>query len=231
MLGVKIGNKHTFDDWGLKWEDVTIAFPEAKTNYIEIVGRDGFLDLSEALTGDIQYNNRNITLTFNIENDFYKWQSMISNISNYVHGKIHKIIMDTDKGFYYYGRVSINTEKTNSVDGTLVLECNVEPYKYEITSSLEPWTWDDFSFLDGIIRDYKDLVVSGSLSLTIQARRKKRIPTFTTNSIMTVKFNNITYQLPIGSTQVLDIELIEGNNILTFTGNGIVSVDYRGGSL
>ena len=48
---------------------------------------------------------------------------------------------------------------------------------------------------------------------------------------MTVTFNSVAYELTVGSTQVLDIELVEGDNILTFTGNGIVSVDYRGGSL
>lgn len=231
MLGVQIGDKHTYDNWGLKWEEVNISFPDIKTNYIDIPGGDGLLDLSEALTGDIQYSNRTINLTFNIECNFFNWQSKISEISNYIHGKKLKITLDTDKGFYYYGRVSINTNKTNMVDGELVIQCNVEPYKYESLSSIETWTWDDFNFTSSIIRDYKDLVVSGSLALTVQGRRKKIVPIFISNSIMTVTFNGVDYELPIGSTQVLDIELVEGDNILTFTGTGIISVDYRGGSL
>ena len=231
MLGVQIGDKHTYTDWGLKWENINISFPDIKTNYIDIPGGDGLLDLTESLTGDIQYSNRIINLTFNIECNFFNWQSKISEISNYIHGKKLKITLDTDKGFYYYGRVSINTNKTNMVDGELVIQCNVEPYKYESLSSIETWTWDDFNFTSSIIRDYKDLVVSGTLALTIQGRRKKIVPVFITDSVMTVTFNSVAYELTVGSTQVLDIELVEGDNILTFTGNGIVSVDYRGGSL
>jgi hypothetical protein len=231
MLGVKIGDKHTYNDWGLKWEDINISFPTAKTNYIDIPGADGQLDLSEALTGDIKYDNRKIKLTFNLNSDYNKWNSIISEISNYLHGRKLKIISDLDVGFYYYGRLEIDVDKTNIVYGEVVINADVGPYKYELYSSLENWLWNTFNFEGGIIREYKDLVVKDTLVLNIAGRRKKIIPTFITNSIMAVKFNNVTYELPVGSTQVLDIELVEGDNILTFTGNGTVSIDYRGGSL
>lgn len=37
--------------------------------------------------------------------------------------------------------------------------------------------------------------------------------------------------LPAGETTVYDIRLQEGDNYVTFTGNGTVKISYRGGSL
>jgi hypothetical protein len=48
---------------------------------------------------------------------------------------------------------------------------------------------------------------------------------------MQVTYNGITYDLPKGKSKVFDIWLGMGDNILIFTGNGTVSIDYRGGSL
>ena len=53
--GVTIGDKHTFKDWGLICTKIEISDPERKTYYVSIPGRDGDLDLSEALSGEIQY--------------------------------------------------------------------------------------------------------------------------------------------------------------------------------
>ncbi len=230
MIGATIGTKHT-DTWGLRLKQINISMPAAKTMTIDIPGADGILDLSEVLTGDVKYGNRNIELVFDIVNDYYNFPSISSEIANYIHGKKLKLVLDTDKGFYYFGRFSIDNKKSDFRIGEIVISGDVEPYKHEVLSSIEEWMWDDFNFTSSIIRDYKDLVVSGSLALTIQGRRKKVVPTFITNAIMTVTFNGVNYELPIGSTQVLEIELVEGDNILTFTGTGIISVDYRGGSL
>ena len=48
---------------------------------------------------------------------------------------------------------------------------------------------------------------------------------------MSVKLNNKTYNLNVGENIMYDMPLKEGYNILIFTGNGTVSIDYRGGSL
>lgn len=230
MIGATIGTKHT-DTWGLKLKQINISMPKAKTMTIDIPGADGTLDISEVLTSDIKFDNRNIELVFDIVNDYYNFPSISSKISNYIHGKKLKLVFDTDKGFYYFGRFEVDHNKSDFRIGEIIIKGDVEPYKCEKYSSLEEWIWDDFNFTSSIIRDYKDLTVNGLLELIIPGRRKKIVPTFTTDSLMSVIFNNVTYQLPTGSTQVLDIELVDGDNLLTFTGNGIVSVDYRGGSL
>ena len=117
------------------------------------------------------------------------------------------------------------------VNSTIVIKATVEPYKNERFSSLEAWEWDTFNFETGIIRDYADIVVDGSYNLAIEGTRKQVVPTFITTGEVSVEFNGKTYNLPAGTSRILNIVIVEGENILKFKGNGVVSVEYRGGRL
>lgn len=232
-LGVTIGEKHTLKDWNLGWTAITLGFPEAKTYEQDVPGADGTLDITEAVTGgDVKYKNRNISLEFETQDeDFFEWATCISEIANYLVGKKMKIILDNDPNFYYIGRLAIDVEKTDRVNGKIVISGDVNPYKYELYSSLEDWVWDDFDFETGIIREYKDIKVYGEYQLCIPGRRKRIIPVIKCDSTMEVIYNGASYTLQKGKSKIFDIWLTENENILTFKGNGVVSVDYRGGSL
>lgn len=232
-LGVTIGEKHTLKDWNLGWTAITLGFPEAKTYEQDVPGADGTLDITEAVTGgDVKYKNRSLSLEFETpDEDFFEWGPIISDIANYLIGKKMKIILDTDPSFYYVGRLTIDVEKTDRINGKLVMSGEVDPYKYEVCSSLEDWKWDTFNFETDIIREYKDIKVSREYELHIPGRRKRIIPTIECDSTMEVTYNGISYTLQKGKSKVFDIWLTEGENVLTFKGNGTISVDYRGGSL
>ncbi len=237
MLGVTFEcmdgafSHHTFKDWDLKWYDIQLGFPEAKTHFIDVPGADGVIDLTQALTEDVKYKNRPISLSFDYLGDFYNWQVKVSKIANLLHGQQIKIILDIDKSHYYLGRISLDTKKSNIAQGDIVLSGNVDPYKYELISSIEDWLWDPFNFETDVIRNYKDLVVSGTLQLTVVGSRMPHIPTFICSQPLTLTFKGVTYDLPVGTSKVLDVVIREGDNELVFKGNGTVSVDYRGGSL
>ena len=169
MLGatIEINNvkKHTYNDWNLKWVKVEISSPVPRKNYIDVPGMDGKLDLSESLTGEINYENRKIKLIFEVEGNYEKWSTISSEIMNFLHCRQAKIIIDTDKCFYYVGRFELTSTKEDYLYGELILSGDVEPYKYEVTSSLEDWLWNDFNFENGIIREYKDLQVVNKLKV------------------------------------------------------------------
>ena len=59
FTGVLIDDEHTLRDWGaiITNSDV-IGMPEPNTVLLEVPGRSGRLDLSEVLTGDVTYSNR-----------------------------------------------------------------------------------------------------------------------------------------------------------------------------
>lgn len=235
MLGVTIEvngvSKHTYNDWNLKWTEVEISSPSAKTYVIEVPGTDGVLDLTESLLDDVKYKNRTIKLVFEVEGDYINWQKFYSDYLNFCHGQKVKIILDTDLSFYWLGRINLTSNKDDYRYGEVEIEIDVEPYKYEINSSLEDWLWDPFSFETGVIREYKDLVVNGTLWVTISGLRKVQNLKVTSSAAMTVTFENKDYTVPKGTSELLEVRLIQGENYLLFTGNGIISIDYRGGSL
>lgn len=236
VYGVTFGEKHSFNDWRLLLsERPNISPPEVKTDYIDIPGGDGSLDFTESLSGDVKYKTRLLECTFVTLKTRKKWTDLYSEIMDCLHGQKMKIILDEDPGFYYIGRVSVNEWKSSEKYSTIVVDAEVDPYKYERFSSLEEWEWDSFNFENGIIRDYKDLEVNGSLSITIEGRRKRIIPEITVSSSdgsgMQVEFEGNTYALEDGTTRILNISIKEGANTLNFTGNGTVSIDYRGGRL
>lgn len=236
MDGVTFGTKHSYRDWGLLLKSrPVISPPSPKTVYVDIPGSDGIIDLTESLTGDVKFDNRTIKCEFVVLDARNRWSDIYSEIMDYLHGQRMRVRLDEDPTYYYEGRLQVNEWKSDKVTSTITIEGDVEPYKMEMFSSLEDWEWDSFNFETGIIRDYKEIRVDESLTFTIEGRRKSVVPSFTVasddGSGLQVRFNGTTYDLPNGTSRVLNIVIKNGTNTLYFTGNGTVSIDYRGGRL
>lgn len=152
---VNFGSKNSYSDWHLVPESrPVIAMPEPKITTVDIPGRNGVLDLSDAVRGYVTYNNRTGSLTFHVLNDCEPWQVIYREVANYLHGKKMKMTLEDDPGWYYYGRFTVN-EWTSNNDGTwsdIEIGYDLEPYKYSvITSTSNGWLWDPFSFKTGHI--------------------------------------------------------------------------------
>jgi hypothetical protein len=96
---------------------------------------------------------------------------------------------------------------------------------------LDEWTWDTFNFVTGVIRYYKDIVVSGTLSTIVLGTAKPTPLTLISSEAMTVTFNGVVYPVRKGVSSIQDILIVDGENPLLFTGNGVISILYTGGSL
>lgn len=239
---ITIGDKNTWADWYLIPSSRPVFNPpKPKTKYVDIPGGDGKLDLSTVLTGDIAYDTREGSLEFIVDNgqlSDYKaslWATLYSQIMDYLHGKLLTATLEDELNFYYEGRFSVNSWKSDEHNSKIVIDYVLSPYKLESYSSLEDWVWDSFNFELDIIREYKDLRVDDSLEFVIIGRRMSVTPSFVVKSDdgkgLDVIFNGITYHLPDGTSRVVNIRTVSGNNTLTFKGNGTVSIDYRGGCL
>lgn len=233
MRGVIIGTKHSFNDWGLYLgKETSISFPEIKENIVDVPGADNEIDLTEVLTGDVKYKPRKIKIVL--------WEKgktsrdlklFLTEIANYLHGQKLKITFDTDPGYYYIGRCTLNPIETDRKVGKIVIDVKAEAYKYYQTSTIEDWIWDSFNFEEGIIQEYVDLEVDETLELNLYNSRMKVIPIFTVSDDMEIEFKNKTYELSEGINEISDIELEEGENEVTIIGNGTVSIEYRRGCL
>ena len=230
---VTFGTKNTWDDWHLiPTSRPLFNPPSVKTNLIEIPGGDGALDLTTALAGRPLYKNRTGSLEFYVDNDFRDWTVLYSEIMVYLHGQKMRAVLEDDPSYYYEGRFAINAWKSNKERSSLVIDYDVNPYKKDILGTDEKWIWDTFNFETGVIRYYKDLPVSGSLSVTVIVDMMPVSPTITTSAAgMTVSFSGETYNLSKGVNHIPEIVLPQGSNVLTFTGSGTITIGQTGGRL
>lgn len=228
---------HTYNDWNLVVTNaVPVSDPEQETNFIEVVGRNSLIDVSDALIGRPSYKSRKITIKLAGIKSRNGWDNIVSDLRNKIDGRIIHVIFDHDKQYYFRGRCHIEGFERIYDKGELSLSIpNADPYKYDVKSASEPWEWDPFSFIDGVIRNFGEIVVNGKTNLDIPAGHMYVVPEFqvsTTSNNLTVSNGIRTYNLKAGKNRFPSL-LVNGDEIvhLVFEGQGTITIDYRGGSL
>lgn len=230
--GMKTRHKHSWEDWRLVPSSrPVISSPSVKTKTVDIPGMDGVIDLTEVLAGKPRYGNRSGSLNFIVTNDHESWHTIYSAIMNYFHGKRVRAILLDAPDYYFEGRWALNEWKSDPKWSQITLNYDLDPYKYTVYTTIEDWPWDPFNFETGVIRLYKDLKVNGTLSMKIVGYGQDVVPTITCSSAMTFKINNKTYNLTAGSNYNPEIVIKDGENSIVVTGNGTISINYRGQSL
>lgn len=231
-FGVMLGDKHSYRDYGLILTNKVIGEAEAQLKLVSVPMRDGSLDMTESLSGDIKYKSRTITIEFVYPGTKEDGSAKYSELQNALHGQQIELIFDDDIAFYYEGRLSIKSWGYIGNAGKIVMEIIADPYKYDLTASDAEWEWDPFDFENGIINEGGDIEIDGETTINIIARRKKQYAIIDSSSAdITVEFDSETYPLSEGINRLYDIIFIEGINVLTFRGTGTVSIKYIGGSL
>lgn len=201
------------NDWNIVLTKTDITPPKVKTSIVNIKGADGILDLSEALNGDVIYDNRDIKLTFSLM-DMREYSTLISKISNAIHGKKVKLRFTIDDEYYYEGRAQISQWESSKNIGKIVVNVNADPFKYRLYE-----TSNTFS-LNG-----KEQVVH------LQNDRMRVSPTLKVSGEITITYDKITHTLKEGEQQLVDFSLKEGDNVVKLNGNGSVNISYRRGML
>ena len=205
--------KSAFYDWNIVLTKADIPLPNPKTSTVDIKGADGVLDLSEVLTGDILYNNRTIKLTFEMmdDTDYY---SLITEISNFLHGKKVTVTLTNDEDYYYVGRATINQWECVKRKGKIVIQVDCEPYKYNH------------------IKTVMTVNVRNQIkTVTLINNRKTVCPTLTVTGTITLTIDGVDYELSDGKQQLINFKLYEGNNAVKVRGNGTLVITYRQGAL
>ena len=205
--------KSAYYDWNIILTKAEIPLPTPKTSTVDIKGADGVLDLTEALTGDVQYNNRTIKLTFEMmdDTDYY---DLMTTISNYLHGQKIKFTLNNDEDYYYIGRATINQWECAQRKGTIVISVDCEPYKYAVIETIRTVN-----------------VTNQTKTVTLSNSRKTVCPTLTVTGTITLTIDGADYELSEGKQQLINFKLYEGNNAVKVRGNGTLVITYRQGAL
>lgn len=206
---------HTFKDWGLIFAPKEISPPTPKTSYLEIEGRDGSLDLTEA-NGGIRYNDREFTLDFTLNNPYKNIDEVISKILNFIHGVRMKITLYSDPEYYYIGRCQVDKISAKSGLKTISIKCKTEPYKYR----------------QYVTKKTFDLTITDNPKKAVLHNEKRQIvPTIYVDRDTTIKFENYVYELKEGKNIILNILLKEGENVFEVLSTTNITFEYQEASL
>lgn len=152
-----------------------------------------------------------------------------------IHGKKCKVIVDNDLSHYYVCRLSVDRSKSKRSVGTITLSGTAESFKYDIYNTAEEWLWDTFDFEEGVLREYNEITVSEyNKELVLIGGIMPQVPVFTVKNVNELKltYAGRTYDMPEDGTYRFPAIVVAENDItLSFTGTGIVTINYRGAYL
>jgi phage-related protein len=131
MHGIKFGTYHTYTAWGLFLKHWEITPPAPRRRTVIIPGKHGALDVSTALTGNVEYENRTLTATFIMLDARENWADKYSRILNAIHGRTLLIYPDDDPDYCYKGFVEVQSFDPESTMGTFLIKADCCPYKIE----------------------------------------------------------------------------------------------------
>lgn len=212
MRGVQFGENHTADDWGLILTAKTIDPPTPKVININIDGRDGTLDLSRALTGEMKYNDRSASFSFLVtegtQSDRF---NTIQEIINAVHGQRLQIIEPDSPDTYLVGDCTVTEVVDNKAYGSFNITATCEPYRYRINETSR--------------------IITASATQTeialVNSGRKTLVPTITVTGSVDLVIDTTSVSLGAGTYKLTALQLKTGVTTLTVKGSGTVTFTYR----
>lgn len=209
---VKFNHVDSYTDYGLWLEEWEIDAPTPNITLVEIPGRDNPLDFSEAIANRVTYGVRSLIFQFGIVGALAERVQKETAFINAVHGQRMPIECSWLDG-YFNGRVQVDRVEVEEPYHTeLRVECTCNPYRYrnEQTEVAQ--------------------AVSGSATITLTNSSMSTTPTIVTDAPFTIAFSDSTFSVVAG-THYLPIVLNNGENVITFTGDGNVTITYQEGEL
>ena len=234
-FGATINGLHTYRDFGLVVSNTdVVGTPTVKTNIIDVPGSSVRIDLTETLTGKAEYEGRTLTFTLGKTAKIDAWDTLFRTFLNKFHGSSVKVILDSCPEYYFKGRASVDSFERSRSLGSFTLTVDADPYRYDITTSAEDWLWDSFNFETGIIREYKNISVSSSYTLTVPGSDVPVTPSFTVSGLSGsgyVTCGSTRYTLKNGTNKFSDLVIPTSGATLRFTGTFTLTVNFQGMSL
>lgn len=204
---------NTWYDLHLVLTEKTISDAKPKTNYVELDGMSGSLDLSEVLTGEITYSDRTITAKFWTDyGNRRDREALLRKVTTFLHGKKIKIIEPDDPNHYFYGRIEIKPKTNNLAYAEFTLEAVCEPWRYANEETVRKVYVNSAAATNVVINN------NGVKTLN---------PTVTVTGSVSIGYNGTTIDLSEGTYKITDIKLYQGVNIVSVSGNGTVIFTYR----
>jgi len=210
MKGITFGGFHSYRDFKLILGKKEISSPAVKENKIPIEGADSDLDLTDFF-GEPKYENAKHKFEFSTMVPASEFLSLYSTVKNALHGKKMRIILDDDPLFYYVGRIHVSSFTNERNIGKISIEADCEPYKYKLEETVVS----------------KAVVAKDIIVLTNSRKRAVPEVLIETDSSIRIVFQGNIWDLGSGSFTLPELELVEGENIVTVTGTGNITFTWQ----
>lgn len=203
---------NTAYDWGLVLTAKAVSDAEPKTNYQELAGVSGTIDMTESLTGEVAYSDRTLTASFSAsEGTAKEREALLRKITAALHGRRVRIVEPDNPEHYLVGRVKVKNEQNSHAYSTFNIEATCEPWRYAVNESerrvdVKNNRTDVVIHNDGVRAVCPVITVAGKVNITD---------------------NGATTELTSGSYKITDIRLQPGANVIGVSGSGSVVFTYR----
>lgn len=212
MIQVTLNYQNYYLQHRIVLEDFSIGVPEPKLIKVSVPGRDGDLDMSEALTGYIQYHNREIQLQLGITGSETECETKKQALLNGVSGKQVHVRFSHLEG-YFVGRCKVDSITRSHRHYTVQLTIDCQPYRLAESETTA----------------YFPLYASPR-EVSVTNSGMPIAPTIRTTGNASILYKGIRYNLEVG-THRLGLMLASGENRLTISGTGSLTLYYRKGVL
>ena len=172
--------------------------PDVKTYTVDIPGGNGVIDLTEALTGDVAYEQREQSFEFKC---IYpeSFERVKTQLSDFLHGRSFDYQLSFDPGYTYHGRFKVNTYSHEGYVGGIVGDIN-------ITVTADPYKLKEHCA-------YR-LNATGGRLYRFESGRRPVHPTIECESVCFVTWDGETITVPAGTYRLNDVVFREGFNEL-----------------
>ena len=126
---------NTWDDWHLiPASRPEIVAPEVYTNYVDLPGAHGKLDLSEYLTGGPVFKNRSGSLQFYALREHGFWAERYNQICNFLHGRRLQMVLYDEPEYFYTGRFRVESWQSDGQAqwSTVTINYELDPFKFHL---------------------------------------------------------------------------------------------------
>lgn len=192
-------------------EGIDLGNVAAKTAYIDIEGADGRIDVTNALTDDVHYNNREVTVPLQ-SIAMHSTDRLVDRfaLDQLFSGKVRKMFIDD---WYLEGRFSIESS------------FSVPVRKYTIKGDCKPYRFN----AEQTVVEY---IVTNTLECAIDYDDRMPVcPVINVSADMQMTLYGSVYSLKKGDNIVPDLILRYGTNTFSLSGAGMAVFTWRGGNL
>lgn len=143
---------NTYIDWGLvPAKRPRIKKPPLKEHYIDLPGSNGYIDVTELLSGGPTFGSREDSITFYVDYDRLKvahpewfnehynqslllysaWDTLYDAVTEYLHGQYRYMRLSDNPKWFYKGRWRVDDFLSEANYSQITIDYHLEPFKVD----------------------------------------------------------------------------------------------------